>query len=331
MTPPSSPPPRIVALGEGLIRLQPPGHERLEAAHQLDISVGGSELNTLVLLARLGLRTSFVTRLPDGPLGQLVAIYARGHCVELDLGWDPAARMGVYFVERGASPRGSVVHYDRVGSALSRMDPDETDWETVLDDAACFHTTGITLAVGDGCRTAALRGLQTARSRDVITSFDVNHRAALWSAEEARRAVETALPFVDVLFASQFDLCDLLRAGDDPIVAGRQLRERYGIKLIVIPERRAEDGAAHTIAVTAVGDDVSHSTPVRAQVVDSVGIGDAVSGAFLAYWLRGYKLELAIERAAVAGGLKSTVVGDALAATVDELGGELNYAHRVTR
>lgn len=309
----------VVGLGEGLVRFQTPSGRRLESGGPLDVVVGGAELNVLVLLARLGVTARWVTRLPTNPLGRLVAAHAQRHAVELAADWDDDGRMGLYFYEPAPPPRVASVTYDRTNTAATAMTPQTTDWDTVLDEAGVIHTTGITLAISEGARGTALRALKEGRNRGAATTFDINHRASLWDPGTARRCIREALDLTDIVFASHHDLTGLLGLGSDPIEAARSLRERHGVQTVVIPSRRTEPDGREIIGVTVVTDEVAHGHEVGAHVVDPIGTGDAVCGAFIASWLAGDDDVTSADKAATAGALKCAMSGDALLADPGDL------------
>lgn len=310
----------LVALGEAMIRLSPPGQERLEQAPCLEVEVGGSELNALVAFARLGGRARWVSRLAATALGRRIQAHALAHRVEVVIDWEPGGHTGVYFVERGAAPRPGEVLYERAGSAAAGLSPWRFDWPTVLAGAAGFHTTGITLALGYGPRAAALEALAAARGLGLTTGFDLNHRARLWSPEEAARAAQQALPLVDIFFATAFDLRLVLGMDGEPLALARAARERFGVGLVVVGARRQLEARLVEQQVTAVGDRVASSPNYQAEVVDPLGAGDALAGAFWAARLAGADLDQAADLAARAAALKHTVPGDVLVAGPEDLG-----------
>ena len=163
----------VITLGETLYRLTPPGHQRLAQAASLDFFVAGSESNTSVGLARLGLRVAWLSRLPDNALGRAVTATLRGHGVNVDsVIWTNQDRMALYFMEEGAPPRDSRVIYDRAHSAMSRIQP--TDLPSDLfqpNTARLFHTTGITLALSDSARQTAQHAWEVARAAGWQLSF----------------------------------------------------------------------------------------------------------------------------------------------------------------
>src|SRR5437660_4020368 len=179
----------VLTLGETMIRLVPKGYTRLEEAQELECRVGGSESNLAVALTRLGLRVTWISKLPANPLGVMIERRVRSFGVDTSrMLWEEEGRAGLYFIEPAAAPRRARVLYDRAHSSASRMRPEEIDW-SVLDSVRHVHLTGITPALSDSCRATVARALVEAKARGCSTSFDVNYRARLWSAEAARETL----------------------------------------------------------------------------------------------------------------------------------------------
>src|SRR5690349_11697201 len=154
----------VVTLGETMLRLTPPGMRRIEQAISLDIEIGGSESNTAVGLARLGLRVAWLSRLTDNPLGRLLAQTLAGHGVDTGwISWTDQDRIGLYFLEEGKAPRGSNVTYDRANSAMSRMQPADLPTDLFKSgQSKLLHLTGITPALGSQATATARQALELA-------------------------------------------------------------------------------------------------------------------------------------------------------------------------
>lgn len=278
----------VVGMGEPLLRFTPLGHRRLEQASTFEVAVGGSELNVLISLSRLGWRAALVARLPDNDLGRLAANAARAQGVDTGpILWVDEGRMGLYFFEPGATPRLPRVLYDRAGSAMSRLGPGMVDWDRVLAGARLFHTTGITVALSPSCAAAMAEALDSARRLGVTVSFDLNYRARLWSPEEARRALEPLLARVDILFAGEEHARRVLGCrGEDAAEVARGLHARFGLRVAVVPVR-VESAAryARWAALAYDGDRVWTDRVHEVEVVDRVGAGDAFAAGFLCAYL----------------------------------------------
>ena len=177
----------VVTFGEAMIRLSPPHFERFEQANSLDVRVGGGELNVAVGVSRLGLRSTWVSRLPKNPLGKLMENRARQAGVDTsNLVWSADGRMGLYFLEFGAAPRASSVLYDRAQSAISLVKPGEINWEKVFQGAKWFHTSGITPALSDSAAAVTLEALKAAKRAGATVSYDLNYRGKLWTPDKAQ-------------------------------------------------------------------------------------------------------------------------------------------------
>jgi 2-dehydro-3-deoxygluconokinase len=279
---------RVVTFGEAMLRLTPPDHERLEQSVTLDATVGGSELNTAVGLSRLGIETAWVSRLPDNPLGRKVLTAARAHGVGVEHVVVAAGeRLGLYFVEPGASPRPSRAYYDRAHTAISHITPGEIDWKAALRDAAVFHTSGITPALSETAAETVLAAVQTARELGVTVSFDVNFRARLWDAAKARATFERIFPQVDLLFSTSDDFEAVFDLTGDPIDVARRVRDQFGCSAVILTVRGAPSVLRGTWSSVAVGDDVIRGGLTDLELIDRVGSGDAYDAGFLYGYLKG--------------------------------------------
>ena len=323
--------PLVVGLGEALIRLTAQHRMPLEYASALDVSVGGAELNFLITLAKLGCRSRWVTSLPDNPLGRLIDSHARRHGVGTDVDWDPDGRAGLFFVEEGAFPRPTRVHYDRAGSAASQLRPGLFDWPAVLGGATALHSTGITCALGPDTEKAVLEAFEYASGAGVLTTFDLNYRGQLWSPEAAAAAARRVLPMADIFFASPFDL-ELVGGTGTSVEIAARLRKTFGLSAVIVRSHRETGSGVLEVSVQAFGDDPQPATgSAQATVLDAFGAGDAAAAAFIAGWLRGEPLHQAVSSAAAASAFMYTIPGDAWLlppADVSAESGRLGRIHR---
>src|SRR5437899_8467421 len=158
-------PSEVITFGEAMVRLSPPSFRRLEQARSLEVFVGGAELNTAVLLARLGHTTAWISRLTRNALGRLLSNHAREAGVDTShVVWTEDDRVGVYFLEFGAAPRASSVLYDRKDSAIANIRPGMVDWSSVFSGVRWFHVTGITPALSASAAATTREALQAARA-----------------------------------------------------------------------------------------------------------------------------------------------------------------------
>ncbi len=274
----------VVTFGEAMVRLAPPSQRRLEQTTSLEVTVGGAELNVATGVSRLGLSSAWVSSLPDNPLGRMVRNRAREFGVDVSrVIWDAAGRMGLFFVEYGASPRASSVLYDRAASAFSHSLAASFDWPTILANGRAFHTTGITPALGAGPAEAVQASLTAARACGLLTSYDLNYRAKLWSPDRARAVQEPLMALVDVLVTTEEDAGTVFGiSGHDYRDVARQLADRYGFKVVTITLRGDLSVLRNTWTAIAYSDGAFvDDRTYEVELVDRVGGGDAYAAGFL--------------------------------------------------
>lgn len=310
---------RCLSVGEAMLRFRVPTGERLQDLHRLEVDVGGAELNAMIAAAVTGLETRFVTKLPEGPLGDRVVRHARQHGVEVLGPRESGGRLGTYYVEAAPTPRGTEVVYDRAESSFSHLRPQELRLDELLSDVDHVHVTGITFALGDAPAEAARKLLAEARDRGITVSYDINYRVKLWSLASAREATHRLMEYVTTLFASPHDLEAFFSAVGDTAAASKEVRDRFRLDHVVVSEREDRGQGWTRCRVTLVADEVRRSDWVVAQVVDPLGAGDALAGVALGELLRGSTLEEVASHAAAAAALKQTLMGDALVADPSEL------------
>ncbi len=292
----------LVALGEAMIRLAAPHGESLESAHILEMRSAGSEANVTVALARMGFRTSWISKLVDDPLGRRIAGDLRRHGVDTSaVVWATGGRTGLYFLEQAPSPRGVTVYYDRSGSAFSTLRPEEIDL-TSIGQARWAHTTGITPALGDPCARSAERFLSEARAAGVATSLDVNHRRKLWSANKARDVLMPLLDGINLVIATQEDAREVFDLHGAPRELAVQLRERVRAGAAVVT---AGVEGAHL----ADGEGVHSEAAIPGAEVDPIGRGDAFAAGLIWGALEG-DLAAGLRYGAALASLSQTFWGD---------------------
>jgi 2-dehydro-3-deoxygluconokinase len=274
----------IVTLGEAMIRLSPPNFQRLEQATALDVRIGGAELNVAVDASRLGLKTAWLSKLPDNPLGRMTANKAREHGVDIShIIWTKGERMGLYFVEFGAQPRASSVLYDRTGAAIASMKPTDFDWHSVFSQTRVFHVSGITPALGRSCAEATLTAAKSAKHAGCTVSVDVNYRAKLWSEAEANRVMTELMAHTDILITTEEDTKKVFRieARDYRDVA-RELQRRFSFQVVAITLRETPSVLRNTWSAFALAGDQLYEAPTyEVEIVDRLGAGDSFTAGLL--------------------------------------------------
>ncbi len=311
----------LVTFGETMIRFSPPSFQRLEQTETLDALVGGAELNVAVTAQRLGLSATYVTRLTRNPLGRMIANRARGHGVDVShIAWTDEDRVGLYFVEFGASPRASSVLYDRRGSAMANIRPGEVDWEEVFRGAQVFHTTGITPALSPSAAEATKEAVRRAKEAGLLVSLDLNYRAKLWSQAEAQRVMSDLVGQADVLITTEEDAERVfgIKAASYDEVAERLSRE-FDLAAVAITVRETPSVWRNTwTAIVHAQGKIIRGPLYDIEIVDRVGAGDAFAGGFLYGYLTDGP-EAGVRYGIAASTLKQTNPGDLLWATREEV------------
>lgn len=316
---------RVVTFGEAMIRLTPPGNERLERTTSLNVTVGGAELNTAVALRCLGVEASWVSVLPDNGLGRMIVRAAQANGVDVSgVQWvsEDTGRAGVYFLEEGVDPRPSAVTYDRKRTAISNVQPGTFNWTTLLTGAGVLHISGITLAVSPAARAEAMEAVRVATELGVLVSFDLNYRSKLWSEAEARAAFVEIIPLVDILFASRGGLDTFFGIVGSHEEVLKIAIEKLGVAAVTMTRKRTKGSRRLKLQSFALGPSgVLASSDWRdLEVVDRLGGGDAYAAGFLAGYLENpHGLTHAVALGTAASVLKHTMPGDFLSATKAEI------------
>ncbi len=297
----------VITLGETMARFTPAGYERFGQSRSVEMHVAGSESNTAVGLARLGLRVCWISRLSDNAIGGWIARELAFHGVDVShVVWTEEDRVGAFYMERGAPPRSSHVFYDRAESAMSRMRSEDLPSELFGGQAArVFHTTGITLAIAAQARQTALHAIELARRAGSLISFDLNYRARLWSATEALDACDPVMGQSDLIFLPIRDahtVCGI--TASDPRAVCSMLHSRYPQATIVVTR-----GPLGAVAVDSSGTFFEQAA-FPAVEVERLGGGDAFSAGYLYAFLAGLNVGDALRWGCAVAAIKYTLPGD---------------------
>ncbi len=304
-----------------MIRLSPPDYQRLEQTERLDIHVGGSELNVAVAAQRLGLQTSYITKLTRNPLGRMIANKAREHGVDTShIVWTDEDRVGLYFVEFGASPRPNTVIYDRKDSAIARIQPGEVNWNEVFQEVKIFHTSGITPALSESAAEATIEAVEAAKAAGLKVSIDLNYRARLWSQERAREVMTKIVKQADILITTEEDtkrVFGIEKSSYEEVAEA--LAERFSLEAVAITLRETMSVWKNRWSAIVYADGEVHRGPeFEIEIVDRVGAGDSFAGGFLF----GHLLDgpaTGVRYGVAISALKQTNPGDLVWATREEV------------
>lgn len=311
----------VVTFGEAMVRLSPPQFRRLEQTRSLDLFVGGAELNTAVALAKLGHKTSWVSRLTRNPLGRLIANHAREAGVDADhVVWTDSDRVGVYFLEFGAAPRASSVLYDRKDSAIAHVAPGMVSWPKVFAGARWFHVTGITPALSVTAAEATAEALRAAKAAGLRTSIDLNYRNKLWSPAEAGRRMTEFMSLCDVLITTEEDVDKVFQIkGENYEEVAAQVAKRFSLQVVAITLRENPLVWKNSWTAMAYADGkVYRTNTYEVEIVDRLGAGDSFAAGFIHGMLDG-NLQRSLDYGVAVSAIKHTIPGDFAWVTPEEV------------
>ena len=315
---------KIVTFGELMLRLQPYNYERFVQCDHVEFTFGGGEANVAVSLANFGLESTYVTKLPKHAIGQAAVDSLRYFGVDTSKIVRGGDRVGIYFLEKGASQRGSVCIYDRAHSAIQEADPSEFDWDAIFEGADWFHFTGITPALGPNIVRACEDACKTAKAHGVKISCDLNYRGKLWTRAQAWEAMTKLCQYVDVCISNEEDAKDVfgIEAENTDIYGGKlnhegyksvakQLADKFGFEKVAITLRSSISANDNDWAAMLYdGENYCFSKSYHLHIVDRVGGGDSFGAGLIYALLSGKDTQAAVEFAVAASALKHSVEGD---------------------
>ena len=314
---------KVVTLGEIMLRLSTPGYQRFVQSDSFDVCYGGGEANVAVSLSNYGHESYFVTKLPAHEIGDCAKDALQKYGVHTDYIARGGERLGIYFLETGASMRPSKVIYDRAHSSISEAKVEDFDFDKIFEGATWFHWTGITPALGKDAQKVLEAALVSAKKHDVTVSVDLNYRKKLWTPAEAQECMSRLMQYVDVCIGNEEDAekCLGFKAGSD-VTSGklelggyeeifRKMKEKYGFKYIATSLRESFSASDNGWSALAYdGNEFYRSRRYDVRIVDRVGGGDSFSGGFIHGLLKYGDYKKALEFAVAASALKHTIPGD---------------------
>lgn len=318
-----------------MLRLSPPGKEKFSRGDIFEKRAGGSELNVVAGISELGLSTAIISKLPDHDLSRFIVNQMRALGVADDyVFFDKRndARLGLYYYESGATPRKPSVVYDRKGASINQITVDEIPTE-IYANTRLFHTSGITLALGDATCSVALEMMKRFKEAGALLSFDVNYRANLWSEQQAKATIERVLPLLDVLFISEETSRRMFQKTGYLQEIMKSYCTEYGISVVATSERKVLSATQHSFGSTlySAKDNQFYNEPAYEgiEVVDRIGSGDAFVSGVLFGLLKFNDVQKALEFGNAMAAVKCTIPGDLIQTNLREIEGIIK-AHQST-
>ena len=324
---------KIVTFGEIMLRLAPEGYYRFVQADKFGATYGGGEANVAVSLANYGMDAAFVTKLPAHEIGQAAVNTLRRFGVDTSSITRGGDRVGIYYLEKGASQRPSKVIYDRAYSAIAMAQKEDFDWEKIFEGAEWFHFTGITPALGDNVAEICMEACKAAKAKGLAVSCDLNYRKNLWSKEKAGKVMGELMPYVDVCIANEEDASDVfgIKASNTDIDGGKlnhdgykevakKLADTFNFSKVAITLRTSISANDNKWAAMLYdGNDYYFSKSYDMHIVDRVGGGDSFGGGLIYATMNDYASQDALEFAVAASCLKHSIEGDMNMVSVKEV------------
>lgn len=324
---------KLVGFGDFLLRLGPAGYQRFLQARELEVNYTGAEANVCVSLALMGMKTQFVTRVPKNDIAMAGISELRRWNVGTDHIAYGGERIGIFYIEKGASQRPSKVIYDRKYTSIATCSYEDFDWDAIFEGTTNFHITGITPALSKTMVPVCIAACQKAKSLGITVSCDLNYRKNLWTEAEAKACMTQLMPYIDVLVANEEDADKVLgiRARNTDVTKGKldkdgyidvakQICDTYGTKLVAITLRQSISASDNIWSAMLYTEGSAYfSKEYAIHLVDRVGGGDSFSAGLLYGLMNEMAPQETIEYAAAASCLKQTIEMDFNISTVDEI------------
>ncbi|MGB4659665.1 MAG: sugar kinase [Mobilitalea sp.] len=315
---------KVITMGEIMLRLSTPGYQKFIQSDCFDVCYGGGEANVAVSLANYGHEAYFVTKVPQNPIGDSAVAALRKYNVNCDFVARGGERLGIYYLETGASMRASNVVYDRAHSSIAEAVPSDFDFDAIFEGADWFHFTGITPAISDKAALLTEEALKAAKRLGITVSVDLNFRKKLWSSEKAQKIMSDLMQYVDVCIGNEEDAEKVLgfHPGKTDVTSGElelagyqdifeQMMKKFHFKYVVSSLRESYSASDNGWSACIYdGQKFYHSKKYEVRIVDRVGSGDSFAGGLICGLLDGKSMESALEYAVCASALKHTIPGD---------------------
>jgi 2-dehydro-3-deoxygluconokinase len=326
---------KVVTLGEIMMRLSTPDFKRFVQSDSFDVTYGGGEANVAAALCNYGLDGIFVSKVPDTAIGQAAINHLRRYGVDTRFVARGGNRLGIYFLEPGASMRASQVIYDRADSSIADADIADFDFDKIFEGADWFHTTGITPALSDKAAALTEAALKAAKAKGITTSIDLNYRKKLWTKDKAREVMNRLCQYIDVCIGNEEDADTTLgftSKGTD-VTKGKlnldgykdvfmQMKEKFGFKYIASTLRESHSASDNGwSALVYDGTEFYHTKNYEVRIVDRVGSGDSFASGFIYGLVTGKSMKDAAEFGVAASAIKHTIPGDLNHATLSDVEG----------
>lgn len=325
---------RVLSFGEILLRLGAPGYTKLFQRDVLDATFCGGEANVAVSLANYGVNSQFLTVVPDNIIGHAALNSLRYFGVDVSKSFYREGRMGLYYLEKGASQRASKVIYDRKNSSIAMSQLNEYEWSSLFEGVDWFHWTGINPALSNNLIEICEEACKEAKQRNITISCDLNYRKNMWESKKAQAVMPHLMKYVDVCIANEEDADKTLgiRATNTDVESGvlnkesyrwvaNEICKKFNCKKVAFTLRESNSASRNGWSgmLYDYKNGATYSKHYDIDIVDRVGGGDSFTGALIYSLISGLSDKNAIEFAVAASCLKQTIEGDYNRVSVDDV------------
>ena len=317
---------KVVTLGEIMLRLSPPGYQRFTQADNFEINYGGAEANVAASLSQFGHHSLFLSKIPENAIGDAAISTLRSLNVDCNHIARGGKRLGIYFLENGASVRPSSVVYDRADSSVTKASVEEFDFDEIFKDAKLFHVSGITPVLSEEAKKLTFAALKKAKEHQVMVSFDLNYRAKLWTSDvkEKQQMLSEMMEYADICFGNARDAAKCLGYAEDGVdfINGdysictdeehmRNVLNHYHFTYLVTTLRNSLSASDNGWSgAVCTSDDYYKGRDYMLHIVDRVGGGDSFASGFLHGILSNMGSRKSLEFGLAAAAIKHTIPGD---------------------
>ena len=317
---------KVVTLGEIMLRLSPPGYQRFTQADSFEINYGGAEANVAASLSQFGHHSLFLSKIPENAIGDAAISTLRSLNVDCDHIARGGKRLGIYFLENGASVRPSSVVYDRADSSVTKASVEEFDFDEIFKEAKLFHVSGITPVLSEDAKKLTFAALKKAKEHHVMVSFDLNYRAKLWTSgvKEKQQMLSEMMEYADICFGNARDAAKCLGYAEDGVdfINGdysictdeehmRNVLNHYHFSYLVTTLRNSLSASDNGWSgAVCTSDDYYKGRDYMLHIVDRVGGGDSFASGFLHGILSNMGSRKSLEFGLAAAAIKHTIPGD---------------------
>ena len=319
---------RITGFGDYLIHFSPVGYERLWQCDSMKISYTGAEANVCAALALWGENVYFVTKVPENILAERGINFLKSQGINTDWISRGGERMGVYFLEKGASVRASKVIYDRKNSSFYNSDLSDYDFDMILDNTDVIYLSGITPSMSDNLLECCISLLKKAKQKNIKVFYDVNYRPAIASTEKSGAILKELSPYITCLISNEEHLKMLLGIENNENDE-RNVRLNELVKKVksILPVSQIAVTVRRTISASDAliygaffdGNKLYLGNEFQIHVVDRVGSGDAFSAGLIYGYVNNFQPDKIINFALSSSAFKHTIESDINFSSVEEI------------